>query len=387
MTEHVSELVWEDVSFSYSRDGTNLVLDRLNFCAKKGRITVVTGPSGCGKSTMLYLAAGLYPQNAGVLTAGRVLAGGMEVTALPAQQRAREIGMMFQNPDLQFCMDTVKNELIFCLENVAAPPGEMDEAAAKALAFCGVSHLKERRLAALSGGEKQKTALACVVALGPKWLVLDEPFANIDETSARDIARKLREMASGFGMGIVVADHQLEIWSEFADELAVLDGAAIAARGLAPGKPPDEVWRKHGVGQPGRPYQDGPTQKRGRPFPPILQLTQLTVCQDKEPVIKNCCADFARGRVHAIIGASGSGKSTLFEAICGFRRYGGGIRINGREMKRNRRNVSGARIGFVFQNPQDQFVAGSVLDEVLVSLRRRTPGRSAGAGANVGGSA
>lgn len=110
---------------------------------------------------------------------------------------------MFQNPELQFCMDTVEHELLFCLENICTPREAMMEQVEKALAFCEISHLKERTLHSLSGGERQKVMLACLTLLAPKWLLLDEPFANIDDASARMIAGKLKELNRTRGIGIL----------------------------------------------------------------------------------------------------------------------------------------------------------------------------------------
>ncbi|MDR1193666.1 MAG: energy-coupling factor ABC transporter ATP-binding protein [Peptococcaceae bacterium] len=400
-------LVWENICFSYFPNGKHKLFDGFSLSVRKDQITVITGPSGCGKSTLLYLAAGLYPKNAGVLSGGRVWADGLDVAALPPERRAGLIGMVFQNPDLQFCLDTVGNELIFCLENISASPAGMDETMGEALAFCGIQRLRERVLTTLSGGEKQKAMLACVAALRPQWLVLDEPFANIDEGAAGDIAAKLRDLSALSGMGIVAVDHQLGIWREIADELIVLGaGGVVLRRGLnprrlSPGE--SEELRRLGVGLPDLPYQAVKPAKAaagelGAPAeapevrgtaaasgaggtpgaaalpaaggrPPALRLTNLGVWQEKKEIIRGCSATFAAGRVHAVMGESGAGKSTLFEALCGFRRYTGSVLVGGRELRKIPKGQLGARIGFVFQNPQDQFVTGRVLDEISLGLR------------------
>ena len=184
---------FEGVSFSYFEDGQDTIHD-FSAAFDPDRISVLTGVSGCGKSTLLYLAAGLYPRNGGVLRAGKILVEGQDVGTLAPAQRCRLVSMMFQNPELQFCMDTVRNELIFCLENLCTPPEQVEQELDRALDFCGISHLRHRTLVSLSGGEKQKVMLACLVLIRPKWLLLDEPFANIDDASAAAIAAKLRQL-------------------------------------------------------------------------------------------------------------------------------------------------------------------------------------------------
>ena len=116
---------------------------------------------------------------------GTVTVDGQNPAQLPPPEKCAVIGMMFQNPELQFCMDTVENELIFCLENRCVPPEEIPARVDDALKFCGISPLRHRTLLSLSGGERQKVMLACTVALQSKWLLLDEPFANVMNRARR----------------------------------------------------------------------------------------------------------------------------------------------------------------------------------------------------------
>ncbi|MFR4561919.1 MAG: ABC transporter ATP-binding protein [Flavonifractor plautii] len=173
----VGRITLERVTFRYLEQSKRPVLDEVSASFDRSRITVLTGPSGCGKSTLLYLAAGIYPQNAGFLQGGTVRVEGQEPAALGPGERCALVGMLFQNPELQFCMDTVENELFFCLENRRVPRAEMEERLSAALDFCGIAHLRRRPLRSLSGGEKQRAALACLAALRPAWILLDEPFA------------------------------------------------------------------------------------------------------------------------------------------------------------------------------------------------------------------
>jgi len=174
----MSKIELKDVSFSYNMSGKNKVIDHMSvsFCSDK--ITVLTGPSGCGKSTILYLAAGIYPQKTGILQNGKILVDGQEIGDLSPEKRCALVGMMFQNPDFQFCMDTVENEILFCLGNICTPPEKMQEMLDLALEFCEIKHLKLRKLQSLSGGEKQKAMLACMIALRPQWIILDLPQFN-----------------------------------------------------------------------------------------------------------------------------------------------------------------------------------------------------------------
>ena len=176
------------------------------------------------------------------------------------------------------------------------------------------------------------------------------------------------------GTGILAIDHRLDHWLSIADEIRLmaqdgtLDGAAYAPSALSP-----QAWAERGVSVPGCPYQAARPVKTG-PEEVVLSLRGLRVSQDGREVLRDVNADFFRGRIHVIVGPSGSGKSTLFGALSGLYRYQGSARLEGMELSRHRRRLTG-RMGFVTQSPQDQFVADTVLDEVTVSLRH-----SAGAG-------
>ncbi|MDR2163048.1 MAG: ATP-binding cassette domain-containing protein [Clostridiales Family XIII bacterium] len=375
------KLSLENVTFSYDKDGDHPALSGFDLSFPAGGISVLTGPSGCGKSTVFYIAAGIYPKYAGVLLSGSARLGGTDIAALTPEVRAHRIGMMFQNPDLQFCMDTVYNELVFCLENISTPREAIGDAAEDALEFCGIGHLKMRSLSTLSGGEKQKAMLACAVAIDPEWLLLDEPFANIDDRSARDIAGKLKRFVREKGKSIVAVDHKLDVWLDIAGSITVMGQGGRIALEMEDPKICDLLGLPQlGVDIPQRPYRlrDGAAQHAGEPpegragGPLILTDVSASVGPGgRKEIIRSLDAEFRAARSHALLGESGVGKSTLLEAICGFRKYRGRITLAGEDIRpaplRRPRND----IGFVFQNPQDQFVAATVYREIMIGLKAR----------------
>ena len=257
----------EHVTFRYLEQSKRPVLDEVSASFDRSRITVLTGPSGCGKSTLLYLAAGMYPQNAGFLQGGTVRVEGQEPAALGPGERCALVGMLFQNPELQFCMDTVENELFFCLENRRVPRAEMEERLSAALDFCGIAHLRRRPLRSLSGGEKQRAALACLAALRPAWVLLDEPFANLDDQTAALLCGQLARLHRECGTGILAIDHRLDHWLSIADDPPHGPGRHAGRRRLCPQRPlPSGVG---GAGRqrprlplPGRPAGQEPGRRR-----------------------------------------------------------------------------------------------------------------------------
>lgn len=358
-------ITFNDIHFSYFEDRKDVISGwSADFPAQ--RITVLTGPSGCGKSTLMYLAAGLYPHTAGVLRSGTVTVDGIDPESLAAQERSRVVGMMFQDPGLQFCMDTVKNEVIFCLENIGIPPEQMDHMVDSALEFCGIVQLKNRTLQSLSGGEKQRVALACLVALGPKWLLLDEPFANIDDDSARDIAAKLKELHEKRGVGILAVDHRLDNWMDVADDVAIFDSEKNAPETMPISQLDKDTLEQRGIIVPGRSYcPQLPPAAAGEP---VLTLKGLSLKHGNQVILDHVDMQFLSGHIYAVVGQSGSGKTSLFGALSGMYPYTGHALLGEKEVRRLRKKDLG-RMGFVTQEPQDQFVGGSVRDEIMVSLR------------------
>ena len=354
----------ENVTFAYTKGGRP-VLQEVSARFEKDRITVLTGASGCGKSTLLYLMVGIYPNDTGFLRGGQVRLDGENPSAWTPPERCAHVGMMFQNPELQFCMDTVENELIFCLENRQVPPGEIPGRMDGALEFCGISALKKRTLLSLSGGERQKVMLACVTALQSQWLLLDEPFANVDEKSAAEIAGKLRRLHKERGVGIVAVDHRLDHWLAAADEIRVMEEGKIDPQGYPVGSLSPDWLEKKGIVVPGRLYREPLLPRKGGEI--ALSLRDVSITLGEKPIARELSARFACGQVHALLGESGCGKSTLFGAITGTVPYGGEICAGGYSLKKRRRLPVGL-LGLVTQNPQDQFVFDTVYDEVYKSL-------------------
>ena len=223
----VGRITLEHVTFRYLEQSKRPVLDGVSASFDRSRITVLTGPSGCGKSTLLYLAAGIYPQNAGFLQGGTVRVEGQDPAALGPGERCALVGMLFQNPELQFCMDTVENELFFCLENRRVPRAEMEERLSAALDFCGIAHLRRRPLRSLSGGEKQRVLIARALAQQTAVLVLDEPTNHLDIK----YQLQLMELVRGSGCTVVAAIHDLNLAAAYCHRLYALKDGVIVGEG------------------------------------------------------------------------------------------------------------------------------------------------------------
>lgn len=353
-------LLCRDLTFRYASEGEP-VLDGVSLSVRRGEAVLVMGASGSGKSTLAYCLAGLYPEYAGEVS-GTVEVEGEPVASLRPQARSWAVSILFQNPDNQFCMDTVEREVLFALENVDWQ-GDLAARAHELLAQVGIEGYAGSPIRSLSGGTKQKLALATALATGARALVLDEPFANLDPLSCRQLAELLRRL-NGQGVTLVVVDHKPGWWLPFVSRVVLMERSGdLDARSFPPARLPElagELGRRGLFCGSGwlRGYEP-PDVAAGAE--PVLRARGLSVAHGGKPVLQGVSLDLARGSVTSIVGACGSGKSSLLTALAGASRFRGEL-------------AAPARVGLVFQNPRFQFLALTVLDEVLVSLRAAEPG-------------
>ena len=156
-----SAISCRNVTFRYF-ETSKPILEQVSLELPVGEISVLMGSSGCGKSTLAAVLCGLLPENGGFLSEGTIALFGTPLKQLSPVERAKEISMMFQNPDLQFCMQTLRKELYFCMENISIPREQMKSRAEEAARAIGMEELLDRPLHTLSGGEKQRAVLACI---------------------------------------------------------------------------------------------------------------------------------------------------------------------------------------------------------------------------------
>jgi len=338
----------KNITFKYFENSQRTILSNLDFHLPEGKITVLTGKSGCGKSTLAYILAGLYPENGGFLLSGNVSYKGMDIHALTPDKRVTYVSMMFQNCDLQFCMNNLENELLLCLENIGMPQEETAASISNAVDALGIRHLLHRNFNNMSGGEKQKSALCCILALKSRCIILDEAFANIDTQSAREIIALIKNLNTT----VLAIDHNVELWEGAYDHVVSLDNsAAINSVCTAKGT--------HGFGG----AED--VRELNETGETIISAGALTVNGISYPDMT-----FKKGSLTAIMGPNGCGKTTFFKTLIRQHKYKGSIDFLGRELKKHGKNHIFSKCGIVFQNPSNQFLALTVYDEILFSVNR-----------------
>lgn len=401
LKEEMPAVSARDISFRYYEKGKRSILDHVSIEIPAGKITVLAGSSGCGKSTLGLVLSGLLPENGGFLESGEIRIFGQDIRGLKASERARLFGIMFQNPDLQFCMDSLRRELIFCLENLGTAPEDMDRRVEEAALAFKLEGLLDRKLQSLSGGEKQKCILACLYAMDTRCLFLDEPFANIDPDSAGEILAFLSRLREE-GRSIIAIDHRLDCWLPYADEIRIMgEGGKILAEGIDRDnfRSYREVFLREGIYYPGEEEAETETEPGSASDP----VTDLAIGEDykpgsessyavsidikklyrrgedrgktsgRKPLTEDLRLSFKEGSVNAIMGRSGVGKTSLLLALLGQCPFEGEISIAGKNLRAYRSRELYSKLGIVFQNPADQFISQRVEDEVKESLRHQSP--------------
>lgn len=358
----------KDITFRYFEQAKRNILEHANLEIEAGKIVVIIGNSGCGKSTLAAVCAGLYPENAGQLLSGSVQLCGQEIGALTNSERTRLLSMMFQNPDLQFCMDTLRKELIFCLENLCIPREEMDEKIAVFSKKLQIEDLLDRKLSTLSGGEKQKAVLCCLFLINSNGFLLDEPFANLDEASVKELAAMLKHQNESYHTTVIAIDHRLDHWLEIADEFIIMGKKGqVIKRGITAASLPEykDIFLREGLFYPEKILEFHPL-----PGTALLTLEHVSIKKrnSTQYLLEEGCASFDKGRITALLGRSGCGKTTLFSAILRQCKYEGAIRLEETEIRKLHRKKLFSQIGTVFQNPGNQFISTQVLGEVEKSL-------------------
>ncbi|MCU1672069.1 MAG: transporter ATP-binding protein [Frankiales bacterium] len=315
---------------------------------------LLLGPSGAGKSTLLAALAGLHePETAGEPE------GSLVVDGRPARELRSRTGLLLQDPDTQLVMARAGDDVAFGLENAGLPEHLIWPRVDEALAAVGFGYGRQRSTAALSGGEKQRLALAGVLARRPGLLLLDEPTANLDPAGADLVRQALARVDAT----VLLVEHRVAEALPLIDRVVVLAaGGGVAADGS-----PDEVLRRHadelaaaGIWVPGRPI---PTRHATTsPGQQVLAGDDLSYRHIRPPDVS-----LHRGEAVALTGANGTGKTTTAMLLAGLRRPDSGgafVPGNDKPLHRWRAHDLARTVGTVFQEPEHQFLRSTVADEL-----------------------
>jgi energy-coupling factor transport system ATP-binding protein len=224
----VSVLAFEAVTYTYPEAGAP-ALRELSLMVEPGEFVVVAGLSASGKSTLLRAACGLVPHFHGGTFAGRVTVGGLDTRDHGPGELAAVAGTVFQDPETQILMGTVRAELAFPLENRGHSAASVARGVEEAALALGIERLLERTTRELSGGELQRVALAAALAGRPELVLLDEPTSQLDPVAGDELISLLRRLNEQWGAAVVMIEHRLERCLSAADRVLALAGGSSPA--------------------------------------------------------------------------------------------------------------------------------------------------------------
>jgi len=379
-------------------------LRNINLTIEDGQFVLITGASGGGKSTLCRVFNGLVPHFYGGKIGGKAEVQGMDILKTPPRELATKVGMVFQDPENQLVTTDVEREIAFGLENLGYPKNLIARRIEEALDTASIANLRFARNNELSGGEKQKVAIASVLALHPEILVLDEPTSELDPQSAEEVLRLLERLNDELGLTVILIEQRLDRVVHLVDRMLVMgDGKIIAdgtpgevmngdIGGLGIGLPPVirlmRELKSHNAPVNGLPLTVKDARLRlqkvlqsvktadfaggGANLKPIVNMDKVWFSYGERAVLKNINLDIDRGGFIAVMGRNASGKTTLVKQLNGLLKPSKGkIRLEGVDTRKSTVAELSRRVGYVFQNPNDHLFADTVEDEIAFSLRNR----------------
>ena len=379
----------DDVSFSYGTQ-TEQALSHVSLSVNKGEFIGIIGPSGAGKSTLAACLSGAVPHHYTGTFYGSVLVDGHDTCEVSLTDVSQIVGSVLQDIDTQMVASVVEDEMLFGLENFGIPHDQIEERISQTLATVGISDLRHREIATLSGGQKQLLNLAGALAMDPRLLILDEPTAMLDPLAARELLDAVSRINKELGVAVLITEHRLEQVLPAADKVAVMERGRIISQGR-----PEETVRNlcrsgegdrlfFGMSAPVRIFAalgqeelpltvrdarlglkrilgDKKAQPLDIPAPnsgkPVLSAKELWFRYDAKgaDVLRGADISLCEGELMCLLGGNGAGKSTLLSVLCGLNKaYRGKVKLD-----------NGKKLCMLPQNARTLFTADTVLGELM----------------------
>jgi len=359
----------DNVNFTYP-NAENCALTGINLSVLEGEFLAVMGENGAGKTTFCKLLNGIIPHLCGGHLSGTVTVDGVDTVKSSIPRLALKVGMTFDDPDAQLFTSSVRYEAAFGAQNFLLQPEEIEKRVSFALGAVGLSGFEDRAPSTLSGGEKQRLAIAAVLAMKGKVLVLDEPLCRLDDGGAREVMSVLSELRKNEKITIIMAMRESAKAAEFADRVCILKNGKIAAIDTAKNIFSDKaLLEKNGIWPVTGNFRNFLPQKVSYDNP-VIDIKNLSFSYSNASGIKNINLSIAENDFIAITGDNGCGKTTLLKCITGLLRpREGDIFIRGRNTKKLSVSDISKEAGFVMQNPDTQLFTDSVYNEAAFALK------------------
>lgn len=369
---------------------------------------MLLGTSGSGKSTLALTLNGLIPHALTVKMSGQVIVDDLDTQETTTATLSQQVGIVFQDPEAQFVTLKVEDEIVFGLENLRQPWESMSAKVDQALSEVDMGDYRSQRVDHLSGGQKQRIALACLLALSPSLLIFDEPTANLDPVGTAEVFDLLAKVKARGQHTLLLIEHKLDALIHLVDRVVVLGPGGHL---LTDGSPQTvfyeqgELLKEHGIWMPQicllghdlltknllgehRPltletmmavldqitvsenqHQSGSRLAIPENDQAILTVEQLSFAYGDRSILDRIDLTIQAGEFLAIVGPNGAGKTTLAQQMMGILHpQQGCVLLEGENVSHISARDLTAKIGYVFQNPEHQFITNTVFEEVAYGL-------------------
>lgn len=395
-----------NVTFTYA-EGKKPALNNVSLSISDSEFVLIAGPSGCGKSTLCRCINGLVPSFYGGRISGSVTVQNIDATHTPTKEMAKTVGMVFQDPENQLVATDVEREIAFGLENLGLSKTLMAKRIEEVLDTVGIDHLRHRQISTLSGGEKQKTAIAAVLVLHPEILVLDEPTSELDPKGAEDVIQLVKRLNEEFGLTVLLVEHRIDRVLQSVDRIIIMNNGMIAYDGnpkdwihqvgkILPdiGVPPitrlSVALQKKNIDtkipltiKEGRQIFSpvfrskkfkkndfASFQKNKHSNDPVVTIKNLWYKYPDGPAtLKDINLSISKGEFVSLIGRNASGKTTLAKMLNGLLKpIKGSVEINGITTTKTSVENLARYVGYVFQDPNVHLFADTVEEEITFMM-------------------
>ncbi len=365
-----------DLKFTY-RIREQAAIENINLDLHPGELMLVAGASGSGKTTLMRCINGLIPRSYRGKLEGEMRLFGKSLADLTMAELSQEVGTLLQDPERQIVASFVLNEVAFGLENLGLPREEILPRVDEALDYLNIRYLRDRETFSLSGGEKQKVALAGVLAMRPRILILDEPLASLDPASAFEALQLFRRLADE-GISIMLVEHRVDdVLAIKPDSVFYMENGREMYKGAPDGlmavadyhriKLPAEYVLQRAKSEAPPVFTPAVGESNGAGPQLLAQFKNVTFCYDKDlpNVLQDVSFDIHTGDIIAILGPNGAGKSTLVKHALGLLKpTSGEVLLQGESTRAKTVAQAAHTVGYVFQNPGQMLFAPTVQEEL-----------------------
>ncbi len=377
---------------SYQYPGRLVALAGVDLDIHAGEFVLLGGASGSGKSTLCRLLNGLIPHLRGGELAGAVVVAGHPIATTRPHVMSSSVGLLLQRTEAQSVATTVSRDIAWGLAAQGVSRGIIEERVRETATLLGLTHLLQRAPHTLSGGELQRVALAGVLALQPRLLVLDEPFAFLDAPAAAQLRTILSDLHRR-GITVIVAEHRMDQVVALATRMVVLQAGRVVAdaapreilkhdltpwsleapalvqlaRAIQPDAVPLTLEEAVEAGLVPPPVKAADST---RPTLSVVEWDDIWFARDKAPVLRGLNLTSTSGTTIALLGANGVGKTTVLQHANGLLRPQRGIvRVMSQAIGRRRVADLARDVGLVVQQPSRMLVAPTVRQELALGPR------------------